>query len=185
MQIKKWTLWSQDILTFTSFITLLKYFFKFFSSLVGKQVLFVLLYFQVRFFFSLSKWKKALIAQSCWTLWDPMDCSPPGSSVYGILQARILGWNAIPFSRGCSWLRDRTQVSCIADRFFTNWAPREVLFFLGTFLKLKTLIHAIWDSLVFWSPSSITILFYLYFLYLGWKKKISVAIKNRQGKSER
>ena len=103
---KKWTLWSQDILTFTSFITLLKYFFKFFSSLVGKQVLFVLLYFQVRFFLSLSKWKKALIAQSCWTLWDPMDCSPPGSSVYGILQARILGWNAIPFSRGCSWLRE-------------------------------------------------------------------------------
>ena len=125
MQIKKWTLWSQDILTFTSFITLLKYFFKFFSSLVGKQVLFVLLYFQVRFFLSLSKWKKALIAQSCWTLWDPMDCSPPGSSVYGILQARILGWNAIPFSRGCSWLRDRTQVSCIADRFFTSWATKE------------------------------------------------------------
>ena len=122
---KKWRLWSQDILAFRSFITLLKYFFKLFSNLVGKQILFVLLYSQVRFFLSLSKWKKALIAQSCWTLWDPMDCSPPCSSVYGILQARILEWNVIPFSRGCSWPRDWTQVSCIADRFFTNWASRE------------------------------------------------------------
>ena len=40
--------------------------------------------------------------QSCQTLCDPMDCSPPGSSVHGILQARILGWVAIPFSRGSS-----------------------------------------------------------------------------------
>jgi len=120
MQIK-----NEDCEVFTSFITLLKYFFKLFSNLVGKQILFVLLYFQVRFFLSLSKWKKALIAQSCWTVWDPMDCSPPGSSVYGILLARILEWNAIPFSRGCSWRRDQTQVSCIADRFFTNWATKE------------------------------------------------------------
>ena len=55
-----------------------------------------------------------------------MDCSPPGSSVYGILQARILEWVAIPFSRGSYWPRDRTQVSCIAGRFFTVWATREV-----------------------------------------------------------
>ena len=41
-----------------------------------------------------------------------MDCSPPGSSVHGILQTRILEWVAIPFSRGSSWPRDRTQVSC-------------------------------------------------------------------------
>ena len=40
--------------------------------------------------------------QSCLTLYDPMDCSPPGSSVHGILQARILEWVAIPFSRGSS-----------------------------------------------------------------------------------
>ena len=43
---------------------------------------------------------KVLVAQSCPTLWDPMDYSPPGSSVRGILQARILEWVAIPFSRG-------------------------------------------------------------------------------------
>ena len=42
---------------------------------------------------------KVLVAQSCPTLCDPMDCSPPGSSVHGIFQARILKWAAIPFSR--------------------------------------------------------------------------------------
>ena len=47
------------------------------------------------------------------TLCDPMDCSPPGSSVHGILQARILEWVAISFSRGSSWLRDQIRVSCI------------------------------------------------------------------------
>ena len=45
---------------------------------------------------------KMLIAQLCTTLCDPMDCSPPGSSLFGILQARILKWAAIPFSRGSS-----------------------------------------------------------------------------------
>ena len=43
-----------------------------------------------------------LISQSCLTLCDPTDCSPPGSSIHGILQARILEWVAIPFSRGSS-----------------------------------------------------------------------------------
>ena len=54
-----------------------------------------------------------------------MDCSPPGSSVHGIFQVRILEWVAYPFSRGSSWPRDRTQVSHIAGRFFTIWATRE------------------------------------------------------------
>ena len=53
--------------------------------------------------------------QSCPTLCDPMDCSPPGSSVHGILQARILEWVAISFSRGSSWPRDQTRVSYIAS----------------------------------------------------------------------
>ena len=57
-----------------------------------------------------------------------MDCSPPGSSVHGILQARILEWVAIQFSRGSSQLRDWTQVSSIAGRFFTIWATRETLY---------------------------------------------------------
>ena len=64
--------------------------------------------------------------QSCPTLWDPMDCSPPGSSVHGILQARILEWVAIPFSRGSSWSRDWNCISCgfcIVGRFFTAEPP--------------------------------------------------------------
>ena len=51
-----------------------------------------------------------------------MDCSPPGSFVHRILQARILEWTAIPFSRGSSQPRDQTLVSCTAGRFFTIWA---------------------------------------------------------------
>ena len=60
-----------------------------------------------------------LVAQSCSTLCDPMDCSPLGSSAHGILQARILEWVAIPFSRGSSQPRDQTQATYIAGRFFT------------------------------------------------------------------
>ena len=67
----------------------------------------------------------ALVTRSYLTLCDPMDCSPPGFSVYGILQARILEWIAIPFSRGSSWSRDWPWVSCIAGRFFTVWTTRE------------------------------------------------------------
>ena len=63
-----------------------------------------------------------LVIQSCLTLCNPTDCSPPGSLVYGILQARILEWIIITFSRGSSWPRDWTWVSCIAGRFFTIWA---------------------------------------------------------------
>ena len=59
-----------------------------------------------------------LVTQLCLTLCDPIDYSPPGSSLLGIFQARILEWVAIPFSRGSSWPRDRIQVSYIADRFF-------------------------------------------------------------------
>ena len=61
-------------------------------------------------------------------LCNPMDCSPPGSSLHGILQARILEWVAISFSRGSSQPRDRTWVSCITGRFFTIWAIREAQF---------------------------------------------------------
>ena len=56
------------------------------------------------------------IVYSCLTLCDPMDCSPPGSSVHGILQARILEWVATPSSRGFSQPRDRTRISCIDKR---------------------------------------------------------------------
>ena len=57
--------------------------------------------------------RRPAVAQSCPTLCDPMDYSPPSSSVHRILQAGPLEWVAISFSRGSSWPRDRTQVSCI------------------------------------------------------------------------
>ena len=62
---------------------------------------------------------KMLVTQLCPTLWDSMDCSPPSSSVRGILQARILERVAMHFTRGFSLPRDQSQVSCIAGRFFT------------------------------------------------------------------
>ena len=66
-----------------------------------------------------------LVSQQCLTLCDPMDCSPQGSSVYEILQARILEWVAMPSSRRSSQLRNWTQVSRITGRFFNVWATRE------------------------------------------------------------
>ena len=54
-----------------------------------------------------------------------MDCNPPGSPVHGILQARILEWVAVSFSRGYPQPRDQTQVPYIAGRFFTILATRE------------------------------------------------------------
>ena len=69
--------------------------------------------------------KCVLVAQLWPTLCNPMDCSPSGSSVHGILQARILEWVAIPFSRQSPWLRAQTLVSCIVVRFFNVWTTRE------------------------------------------------------------
>ena len=66
-----------------------------------------------------------LVAHSCPTLFKPMDCSSPGSSAHGILQARILGCVAILFCRESSQSRDWTWVSCIAGRCLTIWDTRE------------------------------------------------------------
>ena len=75
------------------------------------------------------KWKcKVLVTRSCLTLCHPTDYRPPGSFVHGILQVRILEWVAMPSSRGSSWPRDRTQISCIAGRFFTIWATRKAMY---------------------------------------------------------
>jgi len=74
----------------------------------------------------------AVMSNSC----DPMNCSLSGSFVHGILQERILEWVAISFSRGSSQPRNRTRVSCIAERCFTDWAMRQVLTYLYTFIFL-------------------------------------------------
>ena len=78
------------------------------------------------------EWSEGLAAQSCPTLCNFMDCSPPGSPVHGILQARILEWVAIPFSRGSSRPRGWTQAFCIVGCFFTVWVTRETPFAIGT-----------------------------------------------------
>ena len=62
---------------------------------------------------------------SCVWLCNPMDCSPTGFSVHEILQASIQGCVPIPFSRGSLWSQGPTQVSCIADKFFTVWGTKE------------------------------------------------------------
>ena len=75
----------------------------------------------------LSKWKwKWSVSVLSYSL-RLVDCSPPGSSVHGIFQARILEWVAISFSGGSSWPRDRIQVSRIADRCFNLWTTREAV----------------------------------------------------------
>ena len=77
-------------------------------------------YLRYKVLISLWPHHKVKVAQSCPTLCDPMNWGLPGSSVHGILQARILEWVAIPFSRVYSRPRNRTRVSCIAGRFFTT-----------------------------------------------------------------
>ena len=86
-------------------------------------------------------WKvEVLVAQLCLTLYNSVNCNPPGSSVHGISQAKILEWVAMPSSRGPFRPRDQTQVSCIAGRVFTIWDNKEAL---GTWIYIKLLSSAV------------------------------------------
>ena len=81
---------------------------------------------------------RALLPQLCLTLCDPMDSRPPGSSVHGFSRQEYWGWISLPSSRGSSWPRDRTLiscVSCIAGGFFTHCATWEA--FKDTLLGCK------------------------------------------------
>ena len=78
---------------------------------------------------------KGLVTQSRLILCDPMDCNPAGSSVHEILQARILEWVAISFSRGSSQPRDWTQVSLIVGKFFTVRATGEATIIMESSAK--------------------------------------------------
>ena len=82
------------------------------------------------------------VTQSCPTLHG---LSPPGSSVHGVLQARVLEWVAISFSRGSSPPRNWTWDSCTAGSFFTDWATREAHIHVSNSL-LITYIHTTWRS---------------------------------------
>ena len=104
-----------------------------------------------------------LVAQSCLSLCDPVGCSRPGSFVHGILQARILKCFAISFSRGSSWPRNRTRVSCITGRFFIIWAIGKPIYLEvpDSFVCTDILLHikALSPPGFFWSFDS------NYFLY--------------------
>ena len=84
-----------------------------------------------------------LVAQLCPTLCNPKDCSPPGFSINGILQARILKWVAISFSRGSSCPRDRTRISCLSRQTLSHWASREVQAYMHSTDKRQ---HSSWDA---------------------------------------
>ena len=93
-----------------------------------------------------------LVPQWGLTLCDPMDCSPPGSSVHGILQARILEWVSMPFSRRFSWPRDGTHVSCISRKIIYHLSQgslqllHSIGFSLTSLVKLGGLF-SVWSSL--------------------------------------
>ena len=80
-------------------------------------------------------WAKPALAYPYPTLYDSMDSRPPGSSVHGILWARILEWAAISSSRGSSQSRDWTQVSYIASEVFTNWATSKLFSAIQTYFQ--------------------------------------------------
>ena len=97
---------------------------------------------------------KVKVAALCLTPCGPVDCSPPGASVHGIFQARILEWVAIPSSRRSCQPRDRTQASCTGGGFLTIWATREALKALIKAIKKKKR-HLEWQLMVFsksWKP---------------------------------
>ena len=97
---------------------------------------------------------KVLVAQLCLTLCDSMDCSPPGSSVHGMLE-----WVAIPFFRGSSWPRDWIQVSCISGRFFALWDTSEAQH-QGLFQLNSSDV-----SMCVWEPSTLRYLCMHSFIY--------------------
>jgi len=104
------------------------------------------------------KLRESLVAQSCPTVCNPMDCSLPGSSILGIFQAKVLESVAISFSRGSSWPRDWTRVSHTIGRRFTVWAITPLYqikenFFLTCFALIFCSIYSRAISFCFFSFS--------------------------------
>ena len=93
---------------------------------------------------------KVLVSQWCWTLCDLMDYSLPSSSAHGILQARVLEWVTISFSRESSWPRDWTCISCLSGRFFTTEPP-------GKLKDMRVLVSnalcQLWSLFIFYFSS--------------------------------
>ena len=118
-----------------------------------------------------------LVAQLCPTLCDPMDYSSPGSSLHGILQARILEWVATSSSRASAQPRGRTQVSHTAGGFFTIWATggwqgQKSSGWAGRLetqeahmLQLRSVSHLLAECFLAWGKSAF-LYFFLKFIYL-------------------
>ena len=87
-----------------------------------------------------------LVAQLPLPFCNSMDCSPQGPPVHGILQARILEWVAIPFSRGSFQPRDWIRVSCTAGGFFTSWVTRKAQLIANYKLALAKSIASDWTT---------------------------------------
>ena len=117
-----------------------------------------------------------LVAQSCPTLCNPVDCSPPGSSVHGIIQAGILEWVAMPSSTGSSQARDPTQVSHIAGEFFTVWATRGVHIYVYMYVNVymyQVTPVTVWLYVVQISSVPDIVSINLCQVPLNWSKRIS------------
>ena len=116
--------------------------------------------------------KVEVVPQTCPAVHHLMDYSQPGASVCGILQAKILGWVAIPFSRGSAWYR----ISCFAGRFFTIWATGEApwgnvfisVFLKGTFARYRILAWQLYQAGFSWEKEPIRCGMYvwLYYIYI-------------------
>ena len=113
----------------------------------------------------------AQLLQSCPTLWDPMDCGSPGSSVHGILQARILEWVTMSSSRGSPQARDQTHVSCTSR----SWIVYQ-LSHLGSLRSLYALtISTLWvviSSPLMGNTSQTFSQSQCYIFYSGWVKSV-------------
>ena len=153
-------------------ITLCCFSFLAFSALSSVKLIYVVMWNSCAFIFLLFYFMnmcQVFVTQSCWTLCNPMNCSLPGFSVHGILQARILQWVAISSSRGSSQSRDWTWLSCISGGFFTIWAPREVWIHQKSLIDLMIDRHLGYYSIV---GINILVVFYYYFIFKTFKNFI-------------
>ena len=104
-------------------------------------------------FFVVCAWS---VTKLCPTLCEPVDCSLPGSSVYGISQARILEWVAVSSSRGSSRPRNQTHiscVSCIGRRILYHWSTREAMFIIILLLMASSYWALLVCQALHWIPS--------------------------------
>ena len=105
---------------------------------------------------------------------DPVDCGPPGSSVHGVLQTRILEWVAISFCRGSSRPRDWTQVSCIGRHTVYHWAIWEAHNGERAYTKKLTLLPlgGDWGWWIFFNVYFAFSTINLYFCQKNFKKNV-------------